>query len=60
MIPYDRNIDPPAPFVEVIIRHPTTGVREVLSAQHRRGAISQEVRKARNPFRAFRILSRLS
>ena len=38
MIPYDRNIDPPAPFVDVIIRHPTTGVQEVLSAQLDTGA----------------------
>ena len=38
MIPYDRSIDPPAPVVEVIIRHPTTGVWEALSAQLDTGA----------------------
>jgi len=38
MIPYDRNIDPPAPFVEVIVQHPMTGQREVLSAQLDTGA----------------------
>jgi hypothetical protein len=32
MIPYDRDIDPPAPFVEVIVQHPTTGQRDILPA----------------------------
>ncbi len=38
MIPYDRNIDPPAPFVEVIVRHPTTGQQDVLPAKLDTGA----------------------
>ncbi len=38
MIPYDRDIDPPAPFVEVIVQHPTTGQRDVLPAKLDTGA----------------------
>jgi len=38
MIPYDSSFDPPAPFVEVIVRHPTTGQQHILSAKLDTGA----------------------
>ena len=38
MIPYDRNIDPPAPFAEVSILHPTTGQQDTLPAKLDTGA----------------------
>ena len=38
MILYNHNIDPPAPFVEVIVRHPTTGQQDILPAQLDTGA----------------------
>ncbi|MCK4316658.1 MAG: hypothetical protein KAX24_12900 [Anaerolineae bacterium] len=38
MILYDCNIDPPAPFVEVIVRHPTTDQQDILPAQLDTGA----------------------
>ncbi len=38
MIPYDCNIDPPAPFVEVIVQHPTTDQQDILPAQLDTGA----------------------
>lgn len=38
MIPYDRNIDPPAPFVEVTVRHPISDQQDALLAQLDTGA----------------------
>ena len=38
MRPYDRSIDPPAPFVEVSILHPTTGQQDTLPAKLDTGA----------------------
>jgi len=38
MIPYDRNIDPPAPFVEVTVRHPVSDQQAALPAQLDTGA----------------------
>lgn len=38
MIPYDRAVDPPAPFVDVIVRHPMTGQQHVVPAQVDTGA----------------------
>ncbi|MEA3397621.1 MAG: aspartyl protease family protein [Chloroflexota bacterium] len=38
MIPYDRSIDPPAPFVEVSILHPTNGQQDTLPAKLDTGA----------------------
>lgn len=38
MIPYNRDIDPPAPFVKVIVRHPTTGQQVTLPAKLDTGA----------------------
>jgi predicted aspartyl protease len=38
MIPYNRSIDPPAPFVQVTVRHPTTDQQVTLSAKLDTGA----------------------
>ncbi len=38
MIPYNRDIDPPAPFVKVTVLHPTTGQQVTLSAKLDTGA----------------------
>lgn len=38
MIPYKRDLDPPAPFVEVRFRHPTTDRQETLLAKLDTGA----------------------
>lgn len=39
MIPYDHGIDPPAPFVKVVVQHPTTDQRSTpLLAQLDTGA----------------------
>ena len=38
MIPYDRSVDPPAPFIDVIVRHPMTSQQYVVPAQVDTGA----------------------
>jgi hypothetical protein len=38
MIPYNRDIEPPAPFLDVAVEHPTTGQRLALPAKLDPGA----------------------
>lgn len=38
MIPYNRDIEPPAPFLDVTVEHPTTGQHLFLSAKLDTGA----------------------
>ena len=38
MIPYNRDVEPPAPFLDVVAEHPTTGKRLTLPAKLDTGA----------------------
>ena len=38
MIPYNRNVEPPAPFLDVVAEHPTTGQQLTLPAKVDTGA----------------------